>query len=121
MELEWSSKKSSVPVPIHVGEAEEVDDFAPDFVETSVGLVVRSDHVSVGPVAEGSVGRVFAVTQLVVPALWDVEGDWSASGNIGVAGAVAAGIGLTESAGAPWVHFSSLEVGIVGEPTWVID
>jgi hypothetical protein len=47
---------SRIPVPIHVDEAEVEADFTPDFVETSVGLVVVLDHIAVGAIAEGGVG-----------------------------------------------------------------
>jgi hypothetical protein len=47
---------SSVPVPIHVDETEEISNLTPDLVEPSMGLVVGSDQVPVCTVAERSVG-----------------------------------------------------------------
>ena len=84
---------SRIPVPIHVDEAEVEADFTPDFVKSSVGLVMVLDHVAVSSIAEGSVGGVLAVAEFVVSALTDVELDWAASGYSCVAGSVTAGIG----------------------------
>lgn len=52
---------SGVPVPVHVDEAEVEGYHAPNFIEAAVRLVVVFDHLAVGAVAEGGIGRVLAV------------------------------------------------------------
>lgn len=107
---------SGVPVPVHVYEAEVEGNHAPDFVEAAVRLVVVLDHLAVSAVAERSVGRVLAVAQLVVPALRHIELHGPASGDVGVAGAVAPRIVQRDAARAPVVHLALLQIRIVREP-----
>ena len=107
---------SRIPVPIHVHEAQKVDDLAPHFVESAVGLVVVLDELAVRSVAEGGVGRVLAVAELVVPALGDVELDGPAASDAGVARAVAARTAEREPTGAPVVDFAFLQIHVVREP-----
>lgn len=90
--------RSRVPVPIHVHKSEVESNLSPDLIEASVGLVVVLDDIPVGSIAEGRIGRILAVAQLVVPALTHVEGDRSAPGYSCVAGSVATGVGQTQSA-----------------------
>lgn len=89
----WIDDESRVPIPIHVDESKPESHLSPNLVETSVGLVVVFDDVSVSSIAERSVGWVLAVAEFVVSALIDVEGDWSAPGYSCIAGSVAAGAG----------------------------
>jgi len=84
-----------------------------------MGLVVIFDDVSVRSVAEGRIGGVLAVAELVVSAFIDVEADRSASSDTRVAWAVAAGIAETHPAGTPGVDLALLQVGVVREVTWV--
>lgn len=81
--------KSSIPIPIHVNKAKNVECFTPNFVEPSVGFVVIFDELSVSAVAERGIGGVLAITELVVSALSHVELQWPASSHVGVAAAVA--------------------------------
>jgi hypothetical protein len=46
--------------------------------------MVVLDDVSVGTVAEGCIGRIFTITEFVISALVDVEGDRPAPGYSGV-------------------------------------
>lgn len=107
---------SRVPVPVHVHKAEVVNNFAPDFVEPSMGLVVVLDQVSVGPVTEGSICRVLAVAHLVVPTFAHVELNGSASSHVGIASAVTPGSVEGEPAGTPTVDLALLQIGVVREP-----
>ena len=77
------------------------------------------DQLTMGPVAEGSVGTVLAVAQLVVSALAHVEVDRPASRQHSVAGAIAAGIRQTQAARAPTVDLALVEVSVVREPTCI--
>lgn len=90
--------RSRVPVPIHVHESEVESNLSPDLIEAPVGLVVILNDISVSSVAEGRIGRILAVAELVVPALTDVEGDRSAPSYGCVTGAVTAGVAQTQSA-----------------------
>lgn len=107
--------RSSVPVPIHVIPAEEPGYFSPDLVEASVSGVVVPNHVPMCPVAEGSVCRVLTIAKLVVAAFGHVELNWPESRSVPVACAVTERVGLAESARAPVVNLSLLQVGIVRE------
>lgn len=83
--IEFTYAKSRIPIPIHVDETQKVNDLTPNFVEASVGLVVVLDELAVSAVAEGRVGRVLAVADLVVAALGHVVGDGSAASHAGIA------------------------------------
>lgn len=53
--------KSSIPVPIHVGESHVEDDLAPNFVKTSVRFVMSSDNISVSSITKWSICWILAV------------------------------------------------------------
>lgn len=110
---------SCIPVPVHVNKTEIVDNFSPNFVKTSVRFVMSSNHISVSSITEWCVCWVFTVTKFVISAFWDIESNWSASGNVTVAWTVTAWIGLTQTAWAPWVNFTLLQISVVWEPTWI--
>lgn len=76
--------------------------------------MVVSDQVSVRVVAEGGVGRGFAVADLVVSAFVDVEDHGSVSGRHGIAHLIAPRSLQRASAAAPVVHFPLLQVHVVG-------
>ena len=71
---------SRVPIPIHVDESKVEANLSPDLVESSVGLVMIFDDISVGAIAEWSIGWVFAITKFVISALVNVEADGPVSG-----------------------------------------
>ena len=77
--------RSRVPIPIHIDETEVESDLAPNLQEPPMGLMVIFDDVSVRSVAEGRIGGVLAVAELVVSAFVDVEADRSASSDTRVA------------------------------------
>lgn len=70
-------------------------------------------------VAEGSVGRAFAVAQLVVARLTHVEGHGSAASENPLALAVAERINLGVPAAAPVVLLASVQVNVCRENTSV--
>ncbi len=47
---------SRVPIPIHVDESKVEANLSPDLVESPVGLVMIFDDISVGAIAEWSIG-----------------------------------------------------------------
>lgn len=111
------SDLSSVPVPIHVHETQIKHDLTPNFIKSSVWLVVSSYHVPVSTIAKWSICWILAVTQLVVSAFWYIECHWSASCYVSIAWPVTTRVRLTQTAWTPWIHFSRLQVWIVWEPT----
>lgn len=110
---------SCIPVPVHVNETEVIQNLTPDFIKTSVRFMMCSNHISVSTITEWSVCWVFTIAKFVVTALWDVECNWSASGYVSVAWTITTWVGLTQTAWAPWINFSLLQISVVREPTWI--
>ncbi len=52
---------SGVPVPVHVEEPNVEREHAPDLIEAPVALVVVSDQLPVGSIAEWCICRVLAI------------------------------------------------------------
>ena len=112
--------ESGVPVPVHVDKAKPKGDVSPDFVEATVCFMVVSNQISMGSIAERSISRVLAVAQLVVSAFANIKLDRATSSHSRIACSITCRIGKAQSARAPTVHFSLLQVGIIGEPAYVI-
>ena len=106
----------SVEVPEDVCPAHPVDDLTPEFVETSVSQIVIFHHQSVSVTAEGSISRELAIANLVITTLRDVEVHRSISCDQIIAHTITPGTILRNTARAPLVNFSPLQVHIV----WVI-
>ena len=87
--------------------------------ESSVVFVRPSQHVLMGTIAEGSVGRHLAVAQLVISTFVHVEGHGSASCQHPLALAVAERVHLGHAAAAPVVSLASVEVDMGGVDTCV--
>ena len=98
--------------PVAVGHPEGGD--SPDSPEASVVVVRPPEQVLVGAVAEGGVGRHLAVAQLVIPALRNVEGDWSAPSEDPLALTIAERVHLRVSASAPLVLLASVKMHMDG-------
>lgn len=79
--------------------------------------MVIPDHIPVGPIAEGRISRVLAITQLIISTLRHVVRDRPAASHCGVAGTVAAWVRLGQAARAPGVHLAGLQVPVVWEET----
>ena len=63
-EVYWLNICSCIPVIIHIETTENISDIAPDFVKSSVGLVVVSEYWLMGSVAERGVCTELAVANL---------------------------------------------------------
>jgi hypothetical protein len=56
---------SCIPVIIHIEITENISDITPNFIESSVGLMVVSEDCLMGSVAERSIGTELTVANLV--------------------------------------------------------
>jgi len=107
----------SVEVPEDICPAHPVDNLTPEFVETSVGQIVIFDDQSMGVAAERSISWEFTIANLVVSTFWDVEVHGSISCDEVIAHTVAPGTVLGDTARAPLINFSSLQVHVIREIT----
>jgi hypothetical protein len=85
-----------------------------------VGFVMILDHISMSSITERSVGWIFAIAQFVVSTLTHVELYRSASRHCSVTGSVAIRVLQAQTARAPVVDFSLLQIGVIGEPTYFV-
>jgi len=89
----------------------------PEFIEASVGIIVIFDDQSVGVTAEGSVSRELAIANLVITTFGHIEVNGSVSCDQIIAQTIAPRAVLRDTARAPLVNFSLLQVHIVWEIT----
>ena len=102
-----------------VSEASPEGDDSPQTPETSMVFVDPLEHVLVSSVAERSIGRQFAVAELIVARLRNIELDWSAPGEDPLALTVAEGRVLRVAARAPVVNLASVQIDMGWEYTGV--
>jgi len=100
-----------------VGEAQPEGAHTGETPEASVMVGGPAEHLLVGAVAEGRIGRHLAIAELEVARFGHVEGDGAATGHDPLALAIAEGRVLGVTARAPVVYFTTVQVDVGREQT----